>query len=200
MAHIRDPMNPFWQVLEKRFRAAARLLHARSTNKAIYEPEDSSQQALIAAKSLYDRRKKTLGSQFSITAELLEECVDYGCTSMRNAFRKELSRSARFSIHPGHLGLRSFGGDVVFDIQDVRQQADLRAIANDWIKRMRPLSRSSSFARMLNAFAELIEEGFPEISIKDIAERAGVGSKDIYKFKRIAKGARFGLAIKGSEL
>jgi len=195
----RDPLGALWCLLEKRFRAAAALVRSRvGFPTGLLDEDDCVQVALIAARGFAERRRAAGGSAFAITPVFVDECVAYGRASMRNALRKEANK-ARGVTHLVRIGETDENGDLTFDLPDRVAHSDLRAVALDWVAKMRSRSKSPYFQRMLHAFTELVNEGFPNISVRDIADRAKVGDKELYKFKKIVEDTREQI-IEGSAL
>ncbi len=85
-------------------------------------------------------------------------------------------------------------------VPDRRNSADAKAVALRWIREMRPRSSRSAFQRLLTAFAEMVEEGFPDISLQDVADRANATHNDVYRFKLLVQDTRNELAAQGQSL
>ncbi|UYY78421.1 hypothetical protein [Sphingomonas sp. R1] len=188
MPDDRDPLRPFWVILEKRFRVLAVLMRRRfQVSSILHETDDCVQIALFAAQKFSVRRKIEEGTAFAVSSEFLEECVRYGLKSMRNALLAEMSTPYP-ALMPFSVSDMDADGDPILDLPDLCAHTDLQAVALDWVSRMRSQSKSATFQRMLDAFVEMVKDGFPNISVRDIADRANVGDKDLYRFKSIVKG------------
>lgn len=197
VTHIRDPMDPFWSLLTKRYRTAARLLYLQSRWPLGDRYEDLAQDTLIKTIRFVEQRREKEGDAFAITKDFLEECVRHGRTCMENQFVDEIRKARRRRFN--QLSETDFTREIIL-VVDGRNSSDTKAIALSWVKDMRRRSKRGAFQRMLTAFAELVEEGFPDISLKDVAHRAGASHNDVYRFKQIVQNTRDELTAKGQSL
>lgn len=197
MTHIRDPMDAFWSMLTKRYRIAARLLYLQSRWPLGDRYEDLAQDTLIKTMRFVENRRDVEGEAFAITPDFVQECVKHGRTCMENQFLDEIRKARRRRFTD--VSEQELENMVVL-VVDGGVSADIKAVALSWVKDMRRRSKRAPFQRMLTAFVELVEEGFPDISVKDVADRAGVSHNDVYRFKLLVRDTRDELAAKGQSL
>jgi hypothetical protein len=201
VTRIRDPMDVFWSLLNKRYRLIAEHLYRQSPWMFGSNYEDLAQDILIKTQTFVEERREELGESFAITETFLGECILHGRTCMENRFkdeiRKGVRRRPRSAAYYNDDGTISMG---VLGVHDPRNPPDARAIARRWVRQMRSRSKRQGFQRMLTALVELIDEDFPDISIQDVADRAKASHNDVYRFRTLVEDTRVELAAKGQTL
>ena len=195
MTGIRDPMPVFWEMLTKRYRAIAKLVLLKASITITSDYEDLAQTTLLKTQAFVDMRRFAQGKAFKLDEAFFNECVKYGAACMKNAFLDEI----RFARRRSSLFDPCCDTEIYNSVVEVRS-SDERAIAQNWIEKMRSRSKGAAFQRMLTALAELIAEGFPDISLNDVADRAKASYNDIYRFKMLVQDTRADVAEKGQAL